>query len=205
VHGRHTLGRQRQRLRRDAHLGHHAPALRQILLAQPQIPRHVCEVLGQDGRPLQGNPLGDQHVIAHASPTGPHRLAPRRGPQGRDGDQGPGEARRVPSVPPDDRDSDLPGRTAGVAHDLLKEFLVLHPRHQHQQLDPARRDTGRSDVVTRHVDRQPPDVPDGADDGIYMGYQYVPPDLRHRHVLTESSAQNNVRIVSLNEGKDTPL
>jgi hypothetical protein len=69
----------------------------------------------------------------------------------------------------------------------------------------ARRDPAGGDVVTRHVDGQPTDAPDSAHDGVHVGNQDVPCDSRQRYILAESSAQDDVGIASLNEGKDTPL
>jgi hypothetical protein len=69
----------------------------------------------------------------------------------------------------------------------------------------ARRDPAGGDVVTRHVDGQPTDAPDSAHDGVHVGNQDISPDPRQCHVLAESSAQDDVGIVSLREGKDTHL
>jgi hypothetical protein len=38
-----------------------------------------------------------------------------------------------------------------------------------------------------------------------VGNQDISPDPRQRYVLAEGGAQDGVGIVSLNEGKDTPL
>jgi len=55
------------------------------------------------------------------------------------------------------------------------------------------------------MDGQPTDAPDSAHDGVHVGNQDVPSDPRQRYILAEGGAQDDVRVASLNEWKDTPL
>jgi hypothetical protein len=74
-----------------------------------------------------------------------------------------------------------------------------------QQQYPARGDLAGGDIVAGYVDGQPTDAPDSADDGVHVGNQDVLPDPPQRYILAEGGAQDDVRVASLNEGKDTPL
>jgi hypothetical protein len=55
------------------------------------------------------------------------------------------------------------------------------------------------------VDGQPADVAYSAYDGVQVGDQDVITDAGQRYILSKGSAQDNVRIVGLDEGKNSSL
>ena len=72
-------------------------------------------------------------------------------------------------------------------------------------MHPVRGDAACCDVVTGHVDREPTDVADGADDRIYVGDEDVVADSRQRDVFAKCGTQDDVSVLSLHEGEDVAL
>jgi hypothetical protein len=72
-------------------------------------------------------------------------------------------------------------------------------------MDPAGQDPTGGDIVAGHVHSQPANVPDRADDGIYVRDEDVTSDPRQRHVFAKGSSQEDVGIIRLREGKNAPL
>jgi hypothetical protein len=90
-------------------------------------------------------------------------------------------------------------------HDLPQEFLILQPRHQYQEQEPAGRHAGCSDIVTGYVNGQPANLPDSADDGIHVGDQDITADPGQGYVFPESSAKDDIRVCGPGIRKDPSL
>jgi hypothetical protein len=72
-------------------------------------------------------------------------------------------------------------------------------------MDPAGWDSAGGDIVARHMYSQPANIPDRADDGIYVRAEDVTSDPRQRHVFAKGSSQEDVGIIRPGEGKNASL